>query len=85
MNTHVCTINYIYICLTTQAGQESFRSVTRIFYRGAHCVFLTYDITRDDTFANLSEWLKEIQMHAAEDVKIYLIGNKSEMTDQREV
>lgn len=43
-----------------QAGQESFRSVTRIFYRGAHCVFLTYDVTRDETFANLAEWLKEI-------------------------
>ena len=42
------------------AGQESFRSVTRIFYRGAHCVFLTYDITRDETFANLVDWLKEI-------------------------
>ena len=68
-----------------QAGQESFRSVTRIFYRGAHCVFLTYDITRDETFANLVEWLKEIQNHAAEDVKIYLIGNKSEMEEQREV
>ena len=67
------------------AGQESFRSVTRIFYRGAHCVFLTYDITRDETFANLVDWLKEIQQHAAEDVKIYLIGNKSEMEDQREV
>ena len=24
-------------------------------------------------------------MHAAEDVKIYLIGNKSEMTEEREV
>ena len=59
--------------------------MTRIFYRGAHCVFLTYDITRDETFANLVDWLKEIQQHAAEDVKIYLIGNKSEMEDQREV
>ena len=59
--------------------------MTRIFYRGAHCVFLTYDITRDETFANLVEWLKEIQQHAAEDVKIYLIGNKCEMEDQREV
>ena len=28
------------------AGQESFRSITRIFYRGAHIVFLCYDITR---------------------------------------
>jgi GTPase SAR1 family protein len=48
-------------------------------------VFLTYDITRDETFANLVEWLKEIQQHAAEDVKIYLIGNKSEMVEEREV
>lgn len=48
-------------------------------------MFLTYDITRDETFANLVEWLKEIQQHAAEDVKIYLIGNKSEMVEEREV
>lgn len=43
------------------AGQESFRSITRIFYRGAHCVFLVYDITREDTFVNVLEWLKEVK------------------------
>jgi len=43
------------------AGQESFRSITRIFYRGAHAVFLTYDITREETFNNLIEWLKEVR------------------------
>lgn len=32
------------------AGQESFKSITKIFYRGAHCVILAYDITRLDTF-----------------------------------
>jgi GTPase SAR1 family protein len=42
---------------------------------------LTYDITREETFLNLMEWLKEIKMHAAEDVKVYLVGNKSEMDD----
>lgn len=68
-----------------QAGQESFKSVTRIFYRGAHCVFLAYDITRDETFENLRSWLKEIKQHAAEDVRIYLIGNKSELESAREV
>jgi len=67
------------------AGQESFKSVTRIFYRGAHCVFLTYDVTREDTFVNLMEWLKEIKQHASEDVRVYLIGNKAEMEEQREV
>ena len=48
-------------------------------------MFLTYDITRDETFSSLVEWLKEIQQHAAEDVKIYLIGNKSENPEEREV
>lgn len=32
------------------AGQESFQSMTKIFYRGAHCVFLTYSITNKDSF-----------------------------------
>ena len=59
--------------------------MTRIFYRGADCVFLVYDITRNETFMNLSEWLKEIRQHGNEDVRIYLIGNKSEMEDDREV
>jgi len=48
-------------------------------------VFLTYDVTRDETFMNLSEWLKEIKQHASEDVRVYLIGNKAEMEEQREV
>ena len=59
--------------------------MTRIFYRGAQQVFLAYDITRDETFVSLTEWLKEIRSHAAEDVRIYLIGNKSELEDQREI
>ena len=67
------------------AGQESFRSVTRIFYRGTDCVFLTYDITRKETFLSLDQWLKEVRENGNEEVKIYLIGNKSEMTKEREV
>lgn len=41
------------------AGQESFKSITKIFYRGAHCVCLCYDITRMDTFLNLETWIGE--------------------------
>jgi GTPase SAR1 family protein len=48
-------------------------------------VFLTYDITRNDTFVSLIEWLSEIKEHASADVRIYLIGNKSELEEKREV
>jgi small GTP-binding protein len=67
------------------AGQESFRSITRIFYRGAHCVFLTYDITREDTFMNVYDWLKEVKQHASSDIVVYLIGNRCDLEDEREV
>ena len=67
------------------AGQESYKSVTRIFYRGAHCVFLTYDVTRRETFDSLEEWHREVKQHAADDVLVYLVGNKAEMEDAREV
>ena len=48
-------------------------------------MFLVYDVTREESFVNLHTWLNEIKMHAAENVKIYLIGNKAEMEDKREV
>lgn len=67
------------------AGQESFRSITRIFYRGAQCVFLTYDITRMETFRNIKDWHSEIKQHAAEDVLVYLIGNRADLEDSRQV
>ena len=38
------------------AGQESFQSITKIFYRGAHAVLLTYDLTSMDSFMNLNHW-----------------------------
>ena len=65
------------------AGQESFKSVTRIFYRGAHCVFLTFDITRDETFIHVIDWLKEIENYSAAETIVYLIGNKADEEEDR--
>ena len=42
------------------AGQESFRSITRSYYRGAICALLVYDITRRHTYENLIRWLEEM-------------------------
>ena len=63
------------------AGQESFRSVTRIFYKGANVVFLCFDLTREDTFNNLQNWLNDIRMHADAEVLVYLIGSKLDLVD----
>ena len=43
------------------AGQESFKSITRSYYRGAAGALLCYDITRRDTFNHLTRWLEEVR------------------------
>lgn len=43
------------------AGQECFRSITKIFYRGAHVVLLSYSILQGASFENLTTWLKEVR------------------------
>ena len=57
--------------------------MTRVFYRNANCVFLCYDVTREETFEGLPIWLNEIKQNASEDVRIFLIGNKCELNDKR--
>mmetsp|Transcript_9313 Transcript_9313/g.25637 ORF Transcript_9313/g.25637 Transcript_9313/m.25637 type:complete len:218 (-) Transcript_9313:14-667(-) len=67
------------------AGQESFRSITRSYYRGAAGALLVYDITRRETFQHLSRWLDEARQNGNSDMVIMLIGNKCDMEDRRVV
>ena len=39
------------------AGQERFKTITSSYYKGAHGVIVTYDITNRDSFARVVEWM----------------------------
>uniref|UniRef100_A0A6I8Q255 RAB2A, member RAS oncogene family n=1 Tax=Xenopus tropicalis TaxID=8364 RepID=A0A6I8Q255_XENTR len=67
------------------AGQESFRSITRSYYRGAAGALLVYDITRRDTFNHLTTWLEDARQHSNSNMVIMLIANKSDLESRREV
>ena len=67
------------------AGQESFRSITRSYYRGAAGALLVYDITRRDTFNHLTRWLDEAKQNSNPNMVIMLIGNKSDLDHRRAV
>eukprot|EP00356_Strombidium_inclinatum_P015440 CAMPEP_0170488334 /NCGR_PEP_ID=MMETSP0208-20121228/6916_1 /TAXON_ID=197538 /ORGANISM="Strombidium inclinatum, Strain S3" /LENGTH=166 /DNA_ID=CAMNT_0010762877 /DNA_START=265 /DNA_END=765 /DNA_ORIENTATION=+ len=67
------------------AGQESFRSITRIFYKGSHAVVLVYDITSAESFEAVREWKKEIENNADRHVLVYLVGNRADLEEEREV
>lgn len=57
------------------AGQEDFKSITKMFYRGAHAVFLTYNVTSLESFKNMDSWYNEVKQQSEEDALLFLIGN----------
>ena len=67
------------------AGQERFKTVVSTYFRGAHGILLLYDVTNRDSFKNLESWLIEIEKNAKEKVLKILIGNKCDLTDDREI
>merc|ERR1719486_891520 len=67
------------------AGQESFRSIIRSYYRGAAGALLVYDITRRDSFEHVSQWLQEARANADPELVITLVGNKSDKVGDRQV
>ncbi|KAK4489660.1 hypothetical protein RD792_005472 [Penstemon davidsonii] len=69
------------------AGQERFGTLRSSYYRGAHGIILVYDVTRRESFTNLSEiWAKELDIYCTNPdcIKI-LVGNKVDRNSETEV
>jgi len=67
------------------AGQDRFRAVTTAYYRGAMGIVLVYDITEEQSFLNVRNWVESIHESAIDDIPIILVGNKCDMTEERVV
>ena len=85
--THVITVDNTAIKLQIwdTAGQEKYRSVGKAYYRDAVGVLLVFSLTSHESFESLSEWLEDVRPFCHKSAKIVLIGNKSDLSDKREV
>mmetsp|Transcript_27440 Transcript_27440/g.72437 ORF Transcript_27440/g.72437 Transcript_27440/m.72437 type:complete len:194 (-) Transcript_27440:65-646(-) len=71
--------------LLDTAGQERFKTITTAHYRNAMGILLVYDVTNEQSFRNIEEWLKNIEKHTSQPVNKILIGNKSDLASDRKV
>ena len=67
-------------------GQETFRSITQIFYAHAKVAIIVYDVTNKKTFDEVKNyWYKKIQEIDDKDIIIALVANKYDLYEKRQV
>lgn len=67
------------LSLWDTAGQETYKSITRSYFRGASGALLVFDITRRSTFESVTAWLHDLRQIAEDGIVVVLVGNKRDL------
>lgn len=67
------------------AGQERYRTITTAYYRGAMGFILMYDVTNEESFNSVQDWVTQIKTYSWDNAQVILVGNKSDMDSERVV
>ena len=80
INNKICRVQ-----IWDTAGQESFRSITRAYYKNSVCACVVYDITNRNSFQNVQLWIDDCKKQTPKTVLLVLIGNKLDLESKREI
>jgi len=76
---------YAKVHIWDTAGQERFKSIALNYFKTSNGFIFCYDITNKKSFENIQEWI-ELAFNNNNDHKVnFLIGNKSDLIQQREI
>ena len=67
------------------AGQEKYRSLAPMYYRGSSAAILVYDLTNPSTFSAIHDWVRELKNNGPTGLVLAICGNKSDLEDDRMV
>ncbi|CAG5007307.1 unnamed protein product [Parnassius apollo] len=67
------------------AGQEKFHALGPIYYRNSNGAILVYDITDEDSFGKVKNWVKELKKMLGSDIVLIIAGNKIDLEHERTV
>ncbi|XP_009325941.1 PREDICTED: ras-related protein Rab-21 [Pygoscelis adeliae] len=67
------------------AGQERFHALGPIYYRDSNGAILVYDITDEDSFQKVKNWVKELRKMLGNEICLCIVGNKIDLEKERHV
>jgi small GTP-binding protein len=67
------------------AGSDGFRNIIPMYFNHAALVIIVYDITNDNSFANVQEWTRITREYAPSKTRLALVGNKIDLGEKRTV
>jgi len=67
------------------AGQERFHALGPIYYRESNGAILVYDITDEDSFQKVKNWVRELRKMLGQDICLVIAGNKLDLEKNRHV
>jgi Ras-related protein Rab-5C len=67
------------------AGQEKYRAMAPMYYRGAHVALVVYSVADAGSFESTSTWIDSLNDSATEPITILLIANKIDLQEERVV
>ena len=67
------------------SGQERFRSLTPLYFHNSDVALIVFSLTDPDTLKDVSYWIEELQKNTEKMPLLYLVGNKSDLVDERRV
>ena len=66
------------------AGQEKYRSLSKMFYKDAGVAILVYDITSKESFDQIKNyWVIQLREYGPKNIIIAIAGNKSDLENEQ--
>lgn len=66
-------------------GQDRFRTIANNSCRGVHGIVIAFDMTDEQSFQNVRNWISHVERHASENVSVVLVGTKSDLVSEQVV
>jgi len=77
--------NSILFQIWDTAGQEKYRGLAPMYYRGSAAAIVVYDISSERSFNEMQTWITELRQLGPQNLVLAIAGNKLDLDHQRQV